>query len=506
LATYLEPEQVSEQRPQVTRLVDRAADLVSVSHFKVNQVRAAMLRALDFGSLLVAFAATSWFASFLGRSDLFVWPQPTSSDIAGWPAQYVVLFLSTIIAWHLVSEYLGIRRIEQPAASREHFGRLARAALLWIALTGLAIFLFKLREVSRLFLLSYVLLAAIFIATADWLESLSARRAYRRRGGRSAVVIGSGRQGGWLRQFLLDNYCPEPYEVVRQVDPVELKGRKAENNSNSDSPADREMAEVFVAAADIGSDVSALFPRLFEQGSEVHIVPGIFDASIFKLGLESIGGIPVMTLRPGALSGFEVVLKRIFDLVVAATLVTLTGPFMLIIGMAIKLSSPGPIFFRQERIGKGGRRICIRKFRTMRWDAEEVLKSNRDLYRKYVENNYKLPKGEDPRVTFVGRILRELSLDEIPQLINVLKGEMSIVGPRPVVPEEIEKYGDYTSLLLSVQPGLTGQWQISGRSDIADYARRVRLDMEYIRDQSVRKDLQILFRTVPAVLSREGAH
>jgi lipopolysaccharide/colanic/teichoic acid biosynthesis glycosyltransferase len=213
-----------------------------------------------------------------------------------------------------------------------------------------------------------------------------------------------------------------------------------------------------------------------------------------------------MTLHPGALTGFEVVLKRIFDLVVAATLFTLTGPLMLIIGMVIKLSSPGPIFFRQERIGRDGRRIFIRKFRTMRWDAEEVLKSDRDLYRKYVENNYKLPKGEDPRVTFVGRILRELSLDEIPQLINVLNGEMSIVGPRPVVPEEIEKYGDYASLLLSVQPGLTGQWQISGRSDIADYARRVRLDMEYIRDQSVRKDLQILFRTVPVVLSREGAH
>ena len=498
---------MGELRLQVKRLLIRAADFVSVNHFKVNRVRAALLRAFDFGSLLGAFAATGCFVSFLGRSDLFVWPQPTSSDIAGWPAQYVVLLLSTIIAWHLVSEYLGIRRIEQPAASREHFGQLARAGLLWIAVTGLAIFLFKLREVSRLFLLSYVLLAAIFIATADWLESLSARRAYKRRGGhRIAVVIGNGRQGGWLRQFLLDNYCPEPYEFVRQLDPADVNGRKAGDSPASDSRAGREMAEVFVAAADIGADVSALFPRLFEQGSEVHIIPGIFDASIFKLALGSIGGIPVMTLHPGALTGFEVVLKRIFDLVVAATLFTLTGPLMLIIGMVIKLSSPGPIFFRQERIGRDGRRIFIRKFRTMRWDAEEVLKSDRDLYRKYVENNYKLPKGEDPRVTFVGRILRELSLDEIPQLINVLNGEMSIVGPRPVVPEEIEKYGDYASLLLSVQPGLTGQWQISGRSDIADYARRVRLDMEYIRDQSVRKDLQILFRTVPVVLSREGAH
>jgi lipopolysaccharide/colanic/teichoic acid biosynthesis glycosyltransferase len=142
----------------------------------------------------------------------------------------------------------------------------------------------------------------------------------------------------------------------------------------------------------------------------------------------------------------------------------------------------------------------------MRRDAEQVLKADPDLYRKYIANNYKLPKGKDPRITFIGRILRELSLDEIPQLLNVLKGEMSLVGPRPVVPAEIEQYGDYASLLLSVRPGLTGQWQVSGRSDIADYARRVRLDMEYIRDQSLARDFQILVQTVPAVLSRDGAH
>ncbi|MGD0117820.1 MAG: sugar transferase, partial [Candidatus Binatus sp.] len=145
-------------------------------------------------------------------------------------------------------------------------------------------------------------------------------------------------------------------------------------------------------------------------------------------------------------------------------------------------------------------------FRTMYQDADQILKSDAKLYKAYVENNYKLPKGQDPRVTFIGRILRELSLDELPQLINVIRGDMSLVGPRPVVPAEIEQYGDYAALLLSVQPGLTGQWQVSGRSDIADYARRVRLDMEYIRDQSMTKDLQILFRTVPVVLSREGAH
>ena len=480
-----------------------------VSAFKVDKVQGALSRTLDFVCLVGAFSATSSFVSFLGRSDLFVWPRPTSSDIAGWPAQYVVLLLSTVIAWNAVSSYSGIHRGEQANTSSNNFGRLFRAGLLWMAATTLAIFLFKLREVSRLFVLSYVLLASALIALRDRVGTIVAHRIYRGRGMRRiAVVIGDGTQANWLRQFLLDNYCPEPYALIRQVGPEDPDSiyMKATPGTNGHQASSRDATEVFVAAADIGTDVSGLFPRLLERGTEAHIVPGIFDTSIFKLAVGSIGGVPIITLRSGALTGLEAMLKRVFDFVVAAVSLTIAAPVMTIIALLVKLSSPGPVFFRQERIGKGGRRIRIYKFRTMHRDAEQILKSDPELYAKYVESNYKLPKGKDPRITFIGHILRELSLDEIPQLINVLKGEMSLVGPRPVVPAEIDKYGDYASLLLSVQPGLTGQWQVSGRSDIADYARRVRLDMEYIRDQSVTRDLQILFRTVPVVLSREGAH
>ena len=466
-----------------------------------------MSRTLDFLCLVGAFAATSSLVSYLSRSDLFIWPAPASSDIAGWPAQYVVLLLSALIAWNLISSYLGGHESEQPDSS--HIGRLDRADLLWMAATAVAIFVFKLREISRLFLLSYMVLGGVSIALGGWAQTMVLRRIARRRGlQRSAIVVGNGTQARWLRQFLLDNYCPEPYALVRQVDPADpdFIDRRAASGSNSQPSGFDRVAEVFVAAADIGTDVSALLPRLFERGREAHIVPGVFDASIFKLALGSIGDIPLITLRSGALTGWEGTLKRSLDIAVAALLLTLVAPLMTIVALLIKLSSPGPVFFRQERVGKGGRRIGIYKFRTMHQEAEQILKSNPELYRRYVENNYKLPKGEDPRITFIGSFLRELSLDEIPQLFNVLKGEMSLVGPRPVVPAEIEKYGDYASLLLSVQPGLTGQWQVSGRSEIADYARRVRIDMEYIRDQSIAKDLQILFRTLPVVLSREGAH
>jgi exopolysaccharide production protein ExoY len=182
------------------------------------------------------------------------------------------------------------------------------------------------------------------------------------------------------------------------------------------------------------------------------------------------------------------------------------APLMGLIAIAVKLTSSGPVFFRQERLGKEGRYFRIFKFRTMRPDAEAVLKSDPQLYSRYRESNFKLAREDDFRITPIGRFLRTFSLDELPQLFNVLTGEMSLVGPRPIVPDEIKQYNDYAKLLLSVKPGMTGYWQVNGRSLITDYADRVKLDMEYIRDQSLRGDLQIMLKTVGAVTRTEGAH
>ena len=142
----------------------------------------------------------------------------------------------------------------------------------------------------------------------------------------------------------------------------------------------------------------------------------------------------------------------------------------------------------------------------MRQDAEQLLLTKADMYRQYQENNFKLPDGQDHRITKIGRVLRASSLDELPQLVNVLRGEMSLVGPRPIVPAEIVNYGEYGDLLLSIKPGMTGNWQVSGRSRITQYSDRVKLDMEYVRDQSASADLWILIRTVSAVARMDGAY
>jgi lipopolysaccharide/colanic/teichoic acid biosynthesis glycosyltransferase len=182
------------------------------------------------------------------------------------------------------------------------------------------------------------------------------------------------------------------------------------------------------------------------------------------------------------------------------------SPLLALIAIAVKLTSPGAAIFVQERLGKRGKTFRILKFRTMRQDAEQLLRTKEELYRQYQENNFKLPEGQDYRITKIGRLLRASSLDELPQLVNVLRGEMSLVGPRPIVPAEIDKYGEYGSLLLSLKPGMTGNWQVNGRSRITQYSDRVKLDMEYVRDQSTGADLRILIRTVGAVARMDGAY
>jgi len=481
---------------------------VRIGTLTADTRRHALGRGLDLACLLAAYYITTVIASGLARVAMFVWPGATSSDILGWPAQYIVLFLIAVTAWNTVGAYLGIYQYGDSYGPRT-LSRLVRAALLWAVAIGVAIFLFKLPNVSRFFVLSFVSLGFALMASRDYFERLLGRRNQPTQH-RVAIVIGHGAQADWLLEYLRKHFSPKPYATVRRPDAHDgiephANGTPYVNNPTCTQELGR-LVEIFVATGDMSGDACDAVPQLLKRGFTTHIMPTVFDASIFRLTLSDLGGVPLITLRGGEIDALEAAVKRVIDFMGASLLLTLAAPLMLVLSLLVKISSPGAVIFRQERLGKNGRRIYIYKFRTMRRDAESILKANEQLYKEYVANNYKLPKGRDPRITPVGRVLRQTSLDELPQLINVLKGEMSLVGPRPVVPDEIEQYGDCASLLLSVPPGLTGQWQVSGRSDIADYAQRVRLDMEYLRDQSVATDLRILLQTVPAVLLRQGAH
>lgn len=198
--------------------------------------------------------------------------------------------------------------------------------------------------------------------------------------------------------------------------------------------------------------------------------------------------------------------KRSLDIIGATIGLIIAFPLFLVIGILYCFGdSKGPLFFKQQRYGKNEKLFNIYKFRSMVVNADEILKCNKVLYQRYVHNNYKLEQDEDPRITRFGRFLRKSSLDELPQLINVLKGEMSLVGPRPIVEEELKEYKQKRYDLLAVKPGMTGYWQVCGRSDVG-YPERVDLELYYVYHQSMYFDIKILLRTLFVVVLKKGAY
>ena len=195
-------------------------------------------------------------------------------------------------------------------------------------------------------------------------------------------------------------------------------------------------------------------------------------------------------------------IKRIADVILSSIGLVILSPLFLILGILVKLDSKGPVFFAHTRIGKDGKKFKMYKFRTMYENAEEMIKEFTPEQMKEWKENYKLTN--DPRITKIGKFLRKTSLDELPQIINIIKGDLSIIGPRPVIEPELEKYGVNKEKFLSVTPGLTGYWQANGRSSTT-YEERMEMELYYIDNQSLKLDIKIFFKTIISVLKKEGA-
>ena len=194
--------------------------------------------------------------------------------------------------------------------------------------------------------------------------------------------------------------------------------------------------------------------------------------------------------------------KRILDVMMASIALIVLSPIFLLLAIIIKIDSKGSVFFAHTRIGKNGKKFKMYKFRTMYENAQEMINDFTPEQKKEWEENYKLK--DDPRITKIGKFLRETSLDELPQIINIIKGELSIIGPRPVIDDELEKYGENKEKFLSVTPGLTGYWQANGRSETT-YKKRMQMELFYIDHMSAKLDLQIFFKTFITVFKKEGA-
>lgn len=252
------------------------------------------------------------------------------------------------------------------------------------------------------------------------------------------------------------------------------------------------------------SEIADICAHCEGAGVAVKLVPDLFELSLSRVHMDHLAGIPLIDVRGARHSRLALLAKRAMDIVIAGAVLVLVSPLMLATALAIKLDSPGPIFSRQTRVGKGNRPFAFYKFRSMYVNADslhETLAAQTGTAdpRFFKDRN-------DPRRTRVGRIIRRLSIDEVPQLFNILRGDMSLVGPRPPLPSEVARYEPYHFKRLEVIGGLTGLWQVSGRSNIESFEEIVIMDTYYIDNWSLALDLKILLRTIAAVLTRDGAY
>ncbi len=377
--------------------------------------------------------------------------------------------------------------------------------------------LFQVAIVSLIFALAsgqhfssyYVFYASLIVGTAfitglreihlratAWLLGLAG---YRRR----AVLVGSGQHAEAVAQAL-SNRSRTTVDIVGRM------GSKPTGDARSLGSlealpqvlARERVQEVILADPDFPQDKTVeLVDLCHRNGVTVHVAPTTMEILMERAEFVPGQSVPLFMLRPPVFDGLDFVLKRAFDLVIAGLTLLLISPALALIALFVKLSSPGPIIYRSIRPGIGGEPFACLKFRTMREDADAVQQELEALNEK-TGAIFKI--RDDPRLTRIGSLLRRFSLDELPQLVNVVRGDMSLVGPRPLPLRDFERLEEWHKKRYLVLPGITGLWQVSGRAEL-DFDDLVRLDFLYLERWSVLLDLSILLRTIPAVLTRRGA-
>jgi exopolysaccharide biosynthesis polyprenyl glycosylphosphotransferase len=388
------------------------------------------------------------------------------------------------------------------------------SAVTWATLVFAGVAYLFFREFSRLLFVYFYLLDLAFLLgwRALTQQMLRLRLGRSLAAPRQVLVVGAGAVGQRLGQAIRD-YRWTGLELVGYVDDDETK----QGTTCAGYPVLGALEDVsaVVTRHAIDEIILALPPRAQERARHVilalqelpvnvRVVPDVFDMVFIRASVEEFAGIPLIGLREPVIEGPDRVVKRLFDLVVGSLALVLLSPLMLVAALVVRMDSPGPILLRQQRVGEGGRSFQMLKFRTMRVGAET---GEQRLGREAIQGPPTFVKQpNDPRMTRVGSVLRRLSIDELPQLFNVLKGDMSLVGPRPELPWLVERYEPWHHKRFAVPQGMTGWWQVNGRSDRADYALRMEDDLYYIRNWSVWLDLRILLLTIRAVIRGEGAY
>jgi exopolysaccharide biosynthesis polyprenyl glycosylphosphotransferase len=432
------------------------------------------------------------------------------------PARYVAFGLALPLVWIVVvaanrayeGRFVGVGAAE--------FQRIFRAFLHVTALVAFGSFATS-ADLSR----GFIGLALPMALGLDLLGRYGARKFLHRQrtAGRSMrSVLAVGDPDG-VAQFisLLDWDTYAGMRVVGACLPGEIDDAVASKFDAIGMPLVDNLDSLLEAAQFVGADTVAVVSSAIVgperlrwiswqlEGTDLQLVvsPGLIEVAGPRLHIQPVAGLPLLYVEKPQFAGFRRLLKSALDRTVAFVAVVLLSPLLLMIALGVRLSSRGPALFIQTRVGRDGRTFRMVKFRSMYVDAEDRLAGLRDQNLNLDGLLFKL--RDDPRVTRIGKILRKFSFDELPQLINIIAGSMSLVGPRPPLPSEVARYGDDVRRRLLVKPGLTGLWQVSGRSDLT-WEESVRLDLRYVENWSPALDLMILWKTAFAVLGRSGAY
>lgn len=422
-----------------------------------------------------------------------------------------VLYLIVPIIWVVIFIMMSVYDSRRTLRAVDDLQVVAQATLIAsFVFAGVSYFFF--RELSRL-LYVYFFILDLFILCGWRVILRMVFRAWHNgwpRQTRRVLIVGAGQVGRRVGD-VLQEHAWTGLEFVGYLDDDPVKRENGHTDSSVlgglDDVVDivqRMAVEEVVVALPLRAHqrVKELVMSLRDTDARIRIVPDYFDLAHIKTGIEEFGGLPLVSLREPAMDEFQRLVKRVFDVAVAGVTLVLTAPLMLIIAVLIKLDSRGPVLFRQERLGEKGQRFEMYKFRSMVQDAEERSEEviHRDADGHLI---YKWP--HDPRITRIGKIVRRLSLDELPQLFNVLKGEMSLVGPRPELPWVVEEYEPWQFQRFVVPQGITGWWQVNGRSEKPMHLHTDE-DLYYIKNYSLLLDVVILWKTLGAVIKRKGAY
>ncbi len=424
---------------------------------------------------------------------------------------YQSLIFLLVPIWLIVFRLFGLYDFKHLFGGINEYSRVFNACTLGMMLVIVFTFLDVTIWIARAWILLSWILVTISVASGRFLLRRAVRKM--RTKGRfitTALIVGANEEGRAVAEQLRANQeagiliagfvADEPVSGGEPLPGIPVLGPL---DSVVTLVREHGIQELIVASSSLPrAKLIDLLQSFDDDDLTIRLSSGLYEILTTGVEIHEIGNVPLLSINKVRLTGAEMFMKWVLDQVVSIGVLLLTWPFMLAIAIAVKRDSPGPVFYHRQVIGVGGKPFGALKFRTMYVDADERLARD-PAFRRQFEENFK--RKDAPRVTRVGRFLRRTSLDELPQLFNVLRGQMSWVGPRMITSEERVRYGKWRMNLCTVKPGITGLWQISGRSDVG-YQERVMLDMHYIRNYSIWLDLYVLWQTVPAVLKGHGAY